>query len=257
MKNDKINLLLTISYCGSAYCGWQIQPNKKTIEGELENVLSKLFNEKITVVGSGRTDAGVHALKAKANVILPKDFTLKNFYDEKEKFNKLINVLNNFLPDDIVIKSIKKIPINFNARKSAKRKTYIYKVKLSRKSPFDANRFYFLNESLNVSHMQKCAKVLLGEHDFSSFCASKTSVTSFVRTIYSIKIKQSKNVVSFEICGNGFLYNMVRIIVGTLIEFSLKNIDENEMKKVLNGKNRNLAGKTAPACGLYLKNVVY
>ncbi len=254
---DKINLLLTISYCGSNYSGWQVQPNKKTIEGELEGVLSKLFNERIIIVGSGRTDAGVHALNAKANVILPKEFTLKNFYDEKDKFKKLITILNNFLPDDIKIKKIKKVSLLFNARKCAKRKTYVYKVKLFEKSPFEANRFYFLNKNLNVSHMQTCANILLGEHDFSSFCASKTSVTSFIRTIYSIKIKKTKNIVSFEICGNGFLYNMVRIIVGTLIECSLKNLNENEMKKILIGKNRNLAGKTAPACGLYLKNVVY
>ena len=257
MKNDKINILLTISYCGSAYCGWQVQPSKKTIEGEVELAFFKLFNEKIDVTGSGRTDAGVHALKAKANAILPKEFTLKNFYDEKIKFEKLRNLLNHFLPEDIRVNSIKQVALCFNARKSAKKKTYLYKIKLGEKSPFDANRYYFFNLPLNVEHMQKCANILLGEHDFSSFCASKTSVTSFVRTIYSIKIKQTKDVITFEICGNGFLYNMVRIIVGTLIDFSLKNKNENDMRNVLEAKNRNCAGKTAPACGLYLKNVVY
>lgn len=255
---DNINLLLTISYCGTNFSGWQVQPNKRTVQGEIERALKKLFNSECDVVGSGRTDAGVHALNAKANVLLPKEFTIKNFYNAETKFDKLLLVLNCYLPQDVRILKIKQVSAKFNARKSAKKKTYLYKIQNSGiASPFDYDRVYFFNKELDVDKMQQASNHLIGEHDFSSFCSSNTSVNSFVRTIYDIKIYKKSNIINFEITGNGFLYNMVRIIVGTLIDVGTNKIPPEKIKFILEEKDRKLAGKTAPSLALYLKNVKY
>ena len=257
MKNESINLLLTLTYCGTNYSGWQVQPEKKTIQGELELVFFKVFQQKIEVVGSGRTDAGVHALKAKANVILPKDFTKKHFFNKN--YNKLKEVLNNFLPNDIKILSIKNVNLNFNARKNAKQKTYLYKILNAEfASPFEADKVFVFNKKIDILKMQNAASYLIGEHNFKAFCSSNTSIKSFIRTIYNISIQKRNNNILVEITGNGFLYNMVRIIVGTLLEIaSNQKLSSNYMQKILISQNRTLAGKTAPACGLYLKNVKY
>ena len=216
---NKVNLLLTISYMGTNYSGWQIQPNKSTVQGEIEKVFEKIFNEKISVVGSGRTDAGVHALFAKANVLLPKNFLLKHFSTaEKYDLKKLIHALNQLLPADIRILSAKKVPLSFNARFSAKQKTYRYVLQTcGTLSPFDAPTTAFVPEKLNIEEMKKASSFLLGEHDFTAFCSSQTATNDHIRTIYDISIKSSGNKVIIEITGNGFLYNMVRIIVGTLV----------------------------------------
>ena len=256
---DKINVLLTISYLGTNYAGWQVQKNKKTIQGELERVFSKIFNEKIEIIGSGRTDAGVHAKSAKANALLPLCFVKKHFSNNgKLDFSKLINSINQLLPDDIKILKIKKVGLNFNARFGAKQKTYSYKIKCGGiLLPFDSFNTVFINQKLDIEKMQQASKYLIGEHDFTSFCSAKTEIENKVRTIFDITIKQNKNIITFEITGNGFLYNMVRIIVGTLVDVGSGKLKPEEIKNILNSKNREKAGKTLPAKGLTLKNVKY
>ena len=256
---NKVNLLLTISYMGTNYSGWQIQPNKSPVQGEIERVFEKIFNEKVSVIGSGRTDAGVHALFAKANVLLPKDFLFKHFSDGKKyDFKKLINSLNRLLNSDIRILSAKKVPLGFNARFNAKEKTYRYVIQNGGiLSPFNSLTIAFVPEKLNVEEMQKASKYLLGEHDFTSFCSAQTACTDHIRTIYAISIKSHGNKVYFDITGNGFLYNMVRIIVGTLVQVGMGKIKAEEIKTILESKNRSLAGKTFPGHALFLKNVKY
>lgn len=256
---DKINLLLTISYMGTNYSGWQVQPKKSTIQGEIEKVFEKIFNEKISVVGSGRTDAGVHALFARANVLLPKSFLLKHFVkNEKYDFNKLINSINRLLPADIRILKVKRVSLSFNARFSAKCKTYRYVLQSGGiLSPFDALTTAFVAEKLNIKEMQKAGEFLVGEHDFTAFCSAQTACTDHVRTIYDLSVKSAGNKVYIDITGNGFLYNMVRIIVGTLVMVGTNKIPASEVKTILESKNRSLAGKTFPSHALFLQKVKY
>ena len=256
---EKINVLLTISYLGTNYAGWQIQKNANTVQAELEKAFFKIFNEKIEVVGSGRTDAGVHAKNAKANAILPLCFVKKHFFKEnKFNFSTLQNSLNQLLPEDIKILSIKKVNLNFNARFNAKQKTYEYKIQCGGiLSPFNCFNTVLINQKLDIKKMQKASKFLLGEHDFSAFCSAKTEIENKVRTIFDIKIKQNKNIITFEITGNGFLYNMVRIIVGTLVDVGSGKIFPEDVKKILESQDRTNASKTLPAKGLTLKNVKY
>lgn len=257
MKN--INVLFTIAYKGTNYNGWQVQPHKKTIQGEIESVLSKLFNEKIEVIGSGRTDAGVHAIEAKANAILNKDFLIKHFSKNgKIDFLKFKNTINKLLPKDIQILAVKKVALNFNARFSAKQKTYEYRLQNDGiLSPFDSETTVLVHHKLNLENMTEASKFLIGKHDFTSFCSAQTQATDHIRTIYDIKIKQNKNKIFIDITGNGFLYNMVRIIVGTLVDVGLGKIAPIEIKTILDCKDRTKASKTYPSNALFLKKVIY
>lgn len=256
---DKINVLFTISYKGTDYSGWQVQPHKKTIQGEMENVLEKLFNEQIEVVGSGRTDAGVHALAAKANALLNADFMAKHFSrNGKLDFVKFRDTINQLLPDTIQILTIKKVPLSFNARFSAKKKTYEYRLQNGGiLSPFDSETTVLVRQKLDLEAMTAASKFLIGEHDFTSFCSAQTQTNDHIRTIYDIKIIKKSNKISIYITGNGFLYNMVRIIVGTLVEIGLGKKNASEMKTILSKKDRSKAGKTYPAHALFLKKVIY
>lgn len=256
---NKINVLFTISYKGTNYSGWQVQPKKQTIQGEIESVLERLFNEKVEVVGSGRTDAGVHALGAKANALLNADFLSKHFSKNgKLDFVKFRDAINQLLPENIQILSIKKVPITFNARFSAKKKTYEYKLQNGGiLSPFDSETTVLVRQKLDIDAMIAASKYLIGEHDFTSFCSAQTQTNDHIRTIYDIKITKKSNKILIDITGNGFLYNMVRIIVGTLVEIGLKKKNASEIKTILSSKDRSKAGKTYPAHALFLKKVVY
>ncbi len=256
---NKINVLFTISYKGTNYSGWQVQPKKQTIQGEIESVLERLFNEKVEVVGSGRTDAGVHALGAKANALLNADFLSKHFSKNgKLDFVKFRDAINQLLPKNIQILSIKRVPITFNARFLAKKKTYEYKLQNGGiLSPFDSETTVLVRQKLDIDAMITASKCLIGEHDFTSFCSAQTQTNDHIRTIYDIKITKKSNKILIDITGNGFLYNMVRIIVGTLVEIGLKKKNASEMKTILSSKDRSKAGKTFPALALFLKKVVY
>lgn len=242
-----MNIVLVVEYIGTNYCGFQKQKNGISVQEVLEDAISKATAQKSTIVASGRTDAGVHALGQVVNfqtntTIAPE---------------KIATVVNLHLPKDIKIIESYKVDDDFNARFSAKEKTYIYRVCNAEKmSVFKENRCLHFGKKLDISLMEKAAKKLEGEHDFSSFMATGSSVKTTVRTIKKALVYKEGEDVVFELTGNGFLYNMVRIIVGTLLDIGCGKKQEN-IDELLRGGMRKLAGKTVSACGLYLKSVIY
>ena len=225
---------LVVAYDGTAYHGWQIQPGARTIEGELNRTLSELLQEKIQVIGASRTDSGVHAL---CNVAV---FDT----DTRIPAEKLSYALNQRLPEDIRIQSSCEVEADFHPRHCDSRKTYEYRI-LNREFPLPTKRLYahFTYVPLDVSKM---------EHDFKSFCATAAVVETTVRTLYEATVGRENDEIVIRVCGNGFLYNMVRIIAGTLMEVGRGNLEPEGMKEILEAKDRTVAGPTAPACGLTL-----
>jgi len=241
------NLLFGVSYLGTNYAGWQKQNNALSIQEVIENALEELGGKRIEIFASGRTDAGVHAYEQCFSAKL-------NFKD----FNKLPLALNSKLPEDIRILWVKQVDNDFHARFSAHNKTYLYRVKTKEvESPFDSFMTTYLNYDLNYDNMLEASKKLEGQHNFKAFCSTSATVPDFERTIYSLKINKINNLYEFEITGSGFLYNMVRIIVGTLIEVGRGKLKVSDIDNILNSQNRALAGKTMPAKGLILKSVEY
>lgn len=240
---------LVIQYDGTLFSGFQIQPEKRTIQGELERVLTFLVGEKVKIYASGRTDTGVSAF---AQVC--------HFDTEKQLDTKKLEVsLNGLLPDDIAVISVEKTDMNFDSRFTAKRKTYQFRFYVSRyELPLLEKQAVRINHYANLEKMNESAKYLIGTYDFSSFVASKSGKTDFVRTIYDAKIVPvGDGIYAFEITGNGFLYNMVRIIFGTLLKVAYGKMAPEEMKDIIQAKDRKKAGKTMSAKGLVLKNVEY
>ncbi|MDD4110229.1 MAG: tRNA pseudouridine(38-40) synthase TruA [Clostridia bacterium] len=255
-----MKILLTIEYKGTDFAGWQSQPNKRTIQGEIESALFSLLGEKIQIYGSGRTDSGVHALAQTAHFEVGNPLFEKKFNKKGESLTQFILALNSNLPADIKILKAKKVASNFHSRYDVKEKVYLYKMETNtRKTSPLLNGFVGTSKyDLEIEKMKEGSKFLIGEHDFTSFSSSNTEIKDFVRTINYIKIKkENENVVTFEISGNGFLYNMVRIIIGTLVQVGTYKIEPKELKTILESKDRTKAGKTAQACGLYLKKVRY
>lgn len=239
---------LIIEYDGTAYCGWQVQPNGVTVQEEIEKALYKLTGQKVGITGSGRTDAGVHAEGQVAS------FKIEDTTIPAERFSFALNTI---LPEDIRILSSQKASEDFNARFSAKRKTYRYKMYVSKTCRPLKERYAYRIDDIDVDKMKSASKLLVGEKDFKCFCASNTSVKDTIRTVYSLCVERDKNDVTITVCGNGFLYNMVRIIAGTLLTVGEGKLDENGVKEILNGKNRTKAGRTLPAKGLTLLSVEY
>ena len=240
---------LTVTYDGTNYCGWQVQPNKITVQEVIEKALLTLTGEKIKVIGSGRTDAGVHA-----------EGQVAHFKREKENIppEKFALALNIILPDDVKIVTSERADDDFSARRSAKRKTYVYRTYVSTAIlPLKDRYALQLEKQPDVSAMKECAKLIEGEHDFKAFCSSGTSVKTTVRTVYSIDIEERGNEIIFSVTGNGFLYNMVRIIVGTLLAVGRGKIGKKEVEDMLATGKRALGGKTIPAKGLTLLSVEY
>ena len=257
-----MKILITVSYNGKNYVGWQTQKKGVSVQSEIEKALQKLFRFNIKIFGSGRTDANVHAIAQTASFYIP-DELIKKFlnlnYSNKLILNscKLVAALNGNLPNDILIIKAKKVKEDFHARYSAKEKIYEYRLQVGR-NPFTDNLVGIINKMPNINLITKASKYLIGTHNFKSFCSSKSKVQNYERTINYIKIKkQNRNLIVFTISGNGFLYNMVRIIVGTLVEVGLGKIEPEYVKEILNKKNRSYAGKTFSPCGLYLKKVKY
>ncbi len=243
------NYKLLLEYVGSKYNGWQKQGNtKNTIQGKLENILLELTGSETEIYGSGRTDAGVHAKGQTASFKLEKDYDcdyLKNYF-------------NRYLPADIRIIDIQKAEERFHARLSAKRKTYEYKIANAEKpSVFDYKYCAFIEHNLDLNKMIKASEYFLGKHDFKAFCSNKRYKKSTVREIFNIEIKETDNIISIKICGNGFLHNMVRIMVGTLVEAGLGKLTPEDVSKILKSENRENAGYTMPPQGLTLLNVEY
>lgn len=234
---------LVVAYDGTAYHGWQLQPNGRTIEGELNRALSALLKEKIQVAGASRTDAGVHAL---CNVAV---------FDTESPIpaEKISYALNQRLPEDIRIQSSQETAEDFHPRHCESRKTYEYRI-LNAEFPLPTRRLYsyFTYVPLDVDQMRQAAAFLEGEHDFASFCSPASSAESTIRTIYELRVEKVQDEIIVRVCGNGFLYNMVRIIAGTLIEAGRGRIKPEQVREILNARNRQEAGPTAPACGLTL-----
>lgn len=241
-------IMLVVAYDGTKYCGWQIQPNAVTVEEVLNRELSKFFNENIEVIGASRTDSGVHAL---GNVAV---------FDTESKMpaDKICYAINRSLPEDIVVQESREVPISFHPRKCDSVKTYEYKVwNADFIQPFNRKITYFVYKKLDLEAMNKAAGYLLGTHDFTSFCSTHTQAEDHVRTIYSAEWTKEGNLLSFRITGNGFLYNMVRIIVGTLLKVGMNDLQPEEMKSILEKKDREAAGPTAPAQGLMLVGIEF
>lgn len=242
------NIKLTIEYDGKEYNGWQKQPNKLNIQGEIEKAIENVTGKQVDLIGSGRTDAGVHAFGQVANFKIDSEFPIE----------KMATAINSQLKKSICIKKAEDVPLEFHSRYNCHSKTYEYVIDNSEQGTAIYRNFtYHVFQKLDVNKMQEAASYLIGEHDFSSFKSSGTSSKSSVRTIYSAKVMQKQNQIIIQLTGNGFLYNMVRIISGTLVDVGMKNIEPEEVKKILEAKNRQLAGKTLPPQGLFLIEVKY
>ena len=241
-------IMLEIAYDGTAYHGWQIQPGVPTIEAEINKALSSLLGEQVEVIGASRTDSGVHAL---GNVAV---------FDTESAFpaEKLCLAVNYRLPDDIRVRSSREVAADFHPRKVNCIKTYEYKILNSRIDiPTSRLYSYHIYYSLDEHLMQEAGKYLIGEHDFVSFCSVNTQVKETVRTIYDLDVVKDGDMITIRVRGNGFLYNMVRIIAGTLIEVGRGKYPPEKVQQILDGRNRNLAGPTAPAHGLTLVKIEY
>lgn len=242
-----MKIKLTISYKGTAYCGFQVQPNQPTIEGEINRALTDLYGLPITVTGASRTDAGVHALGNVATFDV----------DSPIPPERIAYALNARLPKDIVITGSELVPMDFHPRKNVLNKTYEYKILNTHfPNPLLSDTTHHFYYDLDVDKMNKACQYLVGEHDFTSFCSIKTQTQTNVRTIYAANVTRDKDIVTISVTGNGFLYNMVRIIAGTLIEVG-NNRRSYDLSKALEALDRNQSGPTAPANGLCLMNIVY
>ncbi len=242
------NICATIEYFGTNYCGFQLQKNGNSVCNELINAIFCATQEKVTITASGRTDAGVHALGQVINFELDKSLPIAKFPI----------IINRYLPIDIKLIECHEVPASFNARKSAKKKTYKYLINNSdRQGIVEENRELFFPYQLDIDKMRSAAKILVGEHNFRAFMSSGSQVKDTVRTIYDINIEKEGCHISIEVTGNGFLYNMVRIIVGTLLDVGTGHKSADTINQMLATYDRSLGGKTAPSHGLYLERVEY
>ena len=240
---------LVVAYDGTNYCGWQLQPNGITIEEVLNGALSQLLGEPVTVIGASRTDSGVHSL---GNVAV---FDTEN----RMPADKICLALNQRLPEDIRVQSSEEVPLSWHPRKQNCVKTYEYKI-LNRRISLPTLRLYtyFSYYDLNVERMLEAAAYLVGEHDFRSFCTVRRKDEDTVRTIYSLTVDRTPDdVITIRVSGSGFLYNMVRIIAGTLIQVGTGALEPEQMRQILAARDRKQAGPTAPAKGLTLVSMEY
>ena len=239
---------LVVAYDGTDYSGWQLQKNAVTIEEKLNKALSELLGEEIVVTGASRTDAGVHSL---GNVCV---------FDTNTRMpaEKICYAVNTRLPEDIVVQSSCQVADDFHPRAGKSSKTYEYRI-LNRefRDPTRRRDTYFYHYELDVAAMEKAAAYFIGEHDFKSFCSVHAQVESTVRTIYDCQVHKDGDVIKIRVTGNGFLYNMVRIIAGTLIEVGAGKRKPEEILTMLEATDRCSAGPTAPACGLTMIGIEY
>lgn len=240
--------LMKISYLGTSFCGWQVQNNGNTVQSQMCDAAFKIFGCKTNITGCSRTDSGVHA----------KEFCCHFDAETKITPEKMVDAFNNNLPDSIAVKSCEKVYDEFHARYWAKGKNYIYKILNSRiPNPFYNGRVLQIKYSLDLEKMQKAAAEMIGTYDFSAFCASNTSVEDKVRTITECEVRKEGDIIQISVSANGFLYNMVRIITGTLIAVGSGKIEPCEIKNIIESKNRENAGPTVAPQGLYLNKVFY
>lgn len=243
------NVKMTIKYDGSRYKGFQrLKDNDMTIQGKIESVISKMTGEDIEIIASGRTDMGVHAYNQVANFKTNSDMSIK----------KMQAYLYEYLPEDIVVHKIEEVEDRFHSRYNAKSKVYLYKIDNSQvHDPFLRKYTNHIPKKLDIDLMKEGSKHLIGEHDFTSFASSKSKKKSHVRNINSIDIVEKNNLIEIYVEGDGFLYNMVRIIVGALTDVGSKRKEPQDIKAMLEQKDRSKSSDTAPAKGLYLYKVKY
>ena len=239
---------LLVAYDGTNYCGWQVQPNGTTIEGVLNAALSALLGEEIKVTGASRTDSGVHSL---GNVAI---------FDTNSRIpaEKISFALNQRLPEDIAVQESCEVEADWHPRHCDSRKTYEYRI-LNRTFPLPNRRLdtYFYHHALDLQAMQQAAQYLVGTHDFKSFCSVNTQVEDTVRTIFSCDVTRSDDIITIRVRGSGFLYNMVRIIAGTLIQVGAGRMKPEQIPEILAACDRKCAGPTAPAQGLTMIGIEY
>ncbi|MEQ8160724.1 MAG: tRNA pseudouridine(38-40) synthase TruA [Smithellaceae bacterium] len=243
------NFKMVIEYDGTAYCGWQRQKNGVSIQQVLEEKIRLITREEVTVIGSGRTDAGVHALNQvagfRSSTRLPAEILCRG--------------INGLLPPDIVVKNLEEVPVEFHPQYSARGKIYVYKICNRRLRPALGRKYcWFIPHPLDLTAIKQAAAYLIGRYDFSCFCATGSSVKDRTRTVKSVSIiRGDDGLLEITIEAQGFLRYMVRNIVGTLVEIGRGKRKPSEMKEIIDSRDRNIAGITAPACGLYLKEVKY
>ena len=239
---------LVVAYDGTNYCGWQVQPNGETIEGVLNRALSELLGEDIKVTGASRTDSGVHSL---GNVAV---------FDTETRIppEKISYALNQRLPEDIVVQDSCQVAEDFHPRHCNSRKTYEYRI-LNRTFAMPTRRLdtYFFYRKLDLDAMKQAASYIEGTHDFKSFCSANSPVEDTVRTVYFLHVEKQDDIISIRVQGSGFLYNMVRILAGTLIQVGLGDIKPEDIPGILEAKNRSAAGPTAPAHGLTMIGIEF
>ena len=241
-------VMLRVAYDGTEYCGWQLQPGAPTIEGVLNDALSGLLRETIRVTGASRTDSGVDSL---GNVAV---FDT----DTRIPAEKISYALNQRLPDDIVVQESREVAADFHPRHCDSRKTYEYRI-LNREFPLPTQRrdSYFYYRRLNVESMREAAAYLVGTHDFASFCSAHAQTETTVRTVYDCTVEKNGDLICIRVTGAGFLYNMVRIIAGTLIEVGVGARQPEELRTIIEARERSAAGPTAPAHGLTMIGIIF
>ena len=242
------NIKIVLQYMGTNYHGWQIQDNASSVQQVLEEKFSIILNESVRIIGAGRTDAGVHALAQVAN------FKTANPLD----IRKIFRGVNSLLPDDIAILEMDEVDLQFNARKSARKKEYLYQIWNGEIiSPFMHPFAKHAPYKLDTAVMKDAARVFLGEHDFSSFCSAKSDIQDKVRTVFLSDIEIEGLLIKYRIIATGFLHHMVRTIVGTLIDCGKKRISAKDIVGIIDAKDRRRASFAAPARGLFLFRVYY
>ena len=242
------NLLLTISYDGSGYHGWQVQKNALTVQQVFQNAVEKVFGSRIDIKGCSRTDSGVHANKYCLSFKTDKNIPEKN----------VVSALNTYLPKDVAVLSCVEVNSDFHARYSVKEKEYVYALCNSQiRNPFLEKYAFWYRYPINADYLNSQAQAFVGTYDYSGFCSANSNVQGTVRTVYSFSVTRDGDMVYFKVRANGFLYNMVRIMVGTLLFVSEGKIKKDELKSVILSKDRKQAGKTAPPQGLYLNEIIY
>lgn len=252
-----MKLLLTFSYVGTDFCGYQVQKNSRTVQGEINAAAEALFGFACDVTGCSRTDAGVHANCFCATVTRAGEKSLETHID----VSRIPVAMNAHLPIDVAVSDAKWVNEDFHPRYDVKYKEYVYRIYNSpARNPFEEGRAWHIPVALDekaVDDMRKAALSYVGKHDFASFMASGSKVESTEREVYYADVEKNGDVITFRVAADGFLYNMVRIMTGTLVAVAQKKISSDEIGRIIESKNRQLAGMTAPADGLYLNKVVY
>lgn len=240
------NYLLSIQYDGSNYNGWQYQANARSVQEEIEKSLKIILKEEVKIIGSSRTDAGVHALDQKANFRIEK--TLDTF--------KLDYSLNSILPKDIYVKEISSVPENFHSRFDAKKRSYIYLIS-NKKSPFYSNYSYFYPSNIDIDYLNNISKIIIGENDFAAFCKKSNELQNKTCVVFDAHWIRKNDLTIFKISANRFLRGMVRAIVGTFLLAEKKKLSFEEIEMIINKHKREYAGQNVPAKGLFLYKVEY